>query len=218
MKANPTITVGIVEDNAALAASLRKIVESSPALQCVGVWRTGEEALAKAADVRPEVILMDINLPGISGIETTARVKVILPEVNILMVTVYADHDKIFQALKAGACGYLLKATSPPEVLVAIKDIVAGNAPMSPEIARRVVESFHPSVTVAHAAEAGDLDLSPRQMEVLKLIADGLSNKEIAAELELSFQTVQVHVRNIFEKLHVRSRTEAAMRYRDGKG
>lgn len=218
MKANPTITVGIVEDNAALAASLRKIVESSPALQCVGVWRTGEEALEKAADVRPEVILMDINLPGISGIETTARIKTILPEVNILMVTVYADHDKIFQALKAGACGYLLKATSPPEVLIAIKDIVSGNAPMSPEIARRVVESFHPSVTATHAAEPGDMDISPRQKEVLKLIADGLSNKEIAAELDLSFQTVQVHVRNIFEKLHVRSRTEAAMRYRDGKG
>src|SRR4051794_36940356 len=139
----PMTTIAIVEDNAGLGASLRRIVERTPNCQCVGVWRSGEEALAKVPAFRPDVVLMDIHMPGISGIEATARLKAEIPELQVIMVTVYADHDKIFDALKAGACGYLLKCSSPEEVRQAIVDVRRGGAPMSPEIARRVVEAFH---------------------------------------------------------------------------
>lgn len=135
--------VAIVEDNAALGASLRLLVESTAGLHCVGVWTSGEDALKKIDAFRPDVVLMDINLPGISGIETTARIKLQLPEIQVIMVTVYRDHDKIFAALKAGASGYLLKRSSPAEVRAAIEDVRTGGAPMSAEIARRVVEAFH---------------------------------------------------------------------------
>src|SRR3954464_13148997 len=136
-------SIAIVEDNAGLARSLRRIVESTPDCQCVGVWKSGEEAVAKVPAFKPDVVLMDIHMPGISGIEATAKLKAELPDLLIVMVTVYTDHDKIFDALKAGACGYLLKCSSPEEVRQAIFDVRKGGAPMSPEIARRVVEAFH---------------------------------------------------------------------------
>src|SRR4051812_32732258 len=210
-------TVGIVEDDPGLGSGLRRIVEGTPDCSCAGVWRTGEEALAKVPAFRPHVVLMDIHLPGISGIETTARLKAELPELLVIMVTVYRDHDKIFDALKAGACGYLLKRSSPAEVRQAILAVRQGGAPMSAEIARRVVEAFHRPRQAASGAQE-EINLSKRETEILDLLTQGLANKEIADRLGLSTETVRVHLKRIYDKLHVHSRTEAAMRYRDASG
>jgi DNA-binding NarL/FixJ family response regulator len=207
-------TIAIVEDNAGLGASLRRIVERTPGCQCVGVWQSGEDALAKVPAFCPDVVLMDIHLPGISGIEATRRLKAELPELLVIMVTVYADHDKIFDALKAGACGYLLKCSTPEEVRQAIVDVRKGGAPMSPEIARRVVEAFHQPM----AKESDAVKLSRRETELLDLLSEGLSNKEIADRMGLSVETVRAYLKRIYEKLHVRSRTEAALKYRTSSG
>jgi DNA-binding NarL/FixJ family response regulator len=204
-------SVAIVEDNPTVGTALRRIVEGTPTFTCVGVWRSAEDALAKIPAFRPNVVLMDIHLPGLSGIEATARLKRDLPELLVIMVTVYRDHDKIFDALKAGACGYLLKRSSPAEVRRALVDVREGGAPMSAEIARRVVETFH------RPARAADetAQLSKRETEILELLTQGLANKEIADRLGLSTETVRVHLKRIYDKLHVHSRTEAAMKYRD---
>jgi DNA-binding NarL/FixJ family response regulator len=207
-------TVAIVEDNAGLGAGLRRVVESMPDCQCVGVWGSGEDALVKVPAFRPDVVLMDINLPGISGIETTARLKAELPELLVVMVTVYRDHDKIFDALKAGACGYLLKRSSPAEIRQAILDVREGGAPMSAEIARRVVEAFHRPPAKAEET----VHLSKRETEILDLLSHGLANKEIADRLGLSIETVRVHLKRIYDKLHVHSRTEAVVKYRESTG
>lgn len=213
-----TIThVAIVEDNPALGGTLRKVVESDPSLRCIGVWSSAEDALKKIDAFRPEIVLMDINLPGMSGIEATARLKQHLPDVKVVMVTVYRDHDKIFSALKAGACGYLLKRSNPSEVRDAIHDVRTGGAPMSPEIARRVVEAFHQPSPRLQGGNTEDVKLSKRETEILELLCEGLANKEIADRLDISVETVRVHLKHIYEKLHVRSRTEAAMKFRDSK-
>ncbi len=203
-------TIAIVEDNPGIAAGLQRIVESTPECQCVGVWHSGEEALVKVPAFRPDVVLMDIHMPGISGIEATARLKEELPELQVIMVTVYRDHDKIFDALKAGACGYLLKRSSPDEVRRAIAEVRAGGAPMSAEIARRVVEAFYRPVVKGEAV----VKLSKRETEILELLTQGLTNKEIADRLGLSVETVRVHLRRTYDKLHVHSRTEAVVKYR----
>ncbi len=207
------IDVAIVEDNAALGASLRQLVESTDGLRCVGVWTSGEDALKKVDAFRPRVVLMDINLPGISGIEATAHIKQHFPDIQVIMVTVYRDHDKIFAALKAGASGYLLKRSSPAEVRAAIEDVCTGGAPMSAEIARRVVETFYQPVVEA----SEQINLSPRETEILEQLCDGLANKEIADKLDISVETVRVHLKHIYEKLHVRSRLEAALKYKSSK-
>lgn len=219
MSENPTepTDVAIVEDNSALGTSLRKIVESDPSLRCVGVWPSAEEALKKIDAFRPQVVLMDINLPGMSGVEATARIRQFLPDIKVIMVTVYRDHDKIFSALKSGACGYLLKRSTPAEVREAIHDVRTGGAPMSPEIARRVVEAFHMPLTRQSQEQAEEVKLSKRETEILELLCEGLANKEIADRLDISVETVRVHLKHIYEKLHVRSRTEAAMKYRDSR-
>ena len=203
-------TIAIVEDNAGLATGLRRIVERAPDCQCVGVWRSGEEALTKVPAFQPDVVLMDIHMPGMSGIETTARLKAEMPDLLVIMVTVYTDHDKIFDALKAGACGYLLKCSTPEEVRQAIVDVRRGGAPMSPEIARRVVEAFHRPLP----KEGEALKLSRRETELLEHLAEGLANKEIAERMGLSVETVRDYLKRIYDKLHVRSRTEAALKYR----
>ena len=209
------VDVAIVEDNAALGASLRKIVESASDFHCVGVWPSAEEALKKIDAFRPQVVLMDINLPKMSGIEATARIKRHLPDIQVIMVTVYRDHDQIFAALKAGASGYLIKRSTPEEVRQAIRDVRSGGAPMSAEIARRVVEAFHQPVPAANEIE--DVKLSKRETEILEHLTKGLANKEIADRLDISVETVRVHLRRVYEKLHVHSRTEAAMKFRDAK-
>jgi DNA-binding NarL/FixJ family response regulator len=207
--------VGVVEDNPALGAALEKIVDSEPGCRCVGVWTSAEKALAEIPQWRPDVVLMDIHLPGMSGIEATARLKRSAPELPVIMVTVYRDHDKIFQALKAGACGYLLKRSTPAEIRRAIVEVRAGGAPMSAEIARRVVEAFHGPAQAGFGEESA---LSKRQREILELLSTGLANKEIADRLGLSTETVRVHLKHIYDKLHVRCRTEAAAKYLSSGG
>lgn len=212
-KSSPT-QIAIVEDNAALGNGLRKVLESAEDFKCIGVWTSAEEALKKVDAFRPDVVLMDINLPGMSGIEATAQIKHYLPEIQVIMVTVYRDHDQIFAALKAGASGYLLKRSTPEELRQAIRDVRSGGAPMSAEIARRVVDAFHQPMK---SPGADAVKLSKRETEILELLTTGLANKEIAHRLEISVETVRVHLRRIYEKLHVHSRTEAAMKFRDAK-
>ena len=206
MSAVATISVGIVEDNAAVGASLQSIVECSQGLRFVGLWRSGNDALEKIGKVKPQVILMDINLPDISGIEVTARVKQALPETQVIMMTVFCDHETIFAALRAGASGYLLKRSSAAE----IRDALAGGAPMSPEIAHRVIGAFHqPAV-----GSGEEFDLSRREIDVLEKLSEGFENKEIAIRLGIALDTVRVHLRNVYKKLHVRTRTQAVLKFR----
>ncbi len=209
-----TIQVAIIEDNHALGESLQRVVESIPEAICMGVWSTAEEGLKKIDAFRPSIVLMDINLPGMSGIEATALLKRHLPEIQVIIVTVHREHEKIFDALKAGACGYLIKRSRAADVRQAILDVHNGGAPMSAEIARRVVEAFHDN-TPKSADEPEPVRLSQRETAVAQLIAEGLANKEIADRLGISTETVRGHLKNIYEKLHVRSRTEAAVKYLD---
>lgn len=206
------IKVAVIEDTPALGKLVRKIIDSMDGIETFGVWENAEDGLKAIENGGPDVILMDISLPGMSGIEATVRVKEKLPNVDVIILTVYDDNDKIFDALKAGASGYLLKNASPDELCRAIFDVRAGGAPMSAEIARLVVEAFH---RPASNKSSQAFNLSKRETEIVQLVAKGLANKEIAADLGISVETVRVHLKHIYEKLHVRSRTEAAMKYRD---
>lgn len=201
--------IAIVEDNAGISSAWERLLKAQPGLRCVGAFRSGTEALASLPDLLPDVVLMDINLPGLSGIECTARVKALLPRTAILIVTVHSDQDRVFQALQAGASGYLLKRTSSKELLTAIQDVLQGGAPMTGEIARKVIESFRQSASLPAASPA----LTARESEVLGLLARGYTDKEIAERLAISFDTARAHVKHIYEKLHVRSRTEATARF-----
>ena len=200
-------TVAIIEDNSTMSKMLAELIDSAPGYRCVCVCSTSKEALVEVPKHRPDVALMDIHLPDESGIVCTARLTEKLPGLQVIMVTVYKDIDLIFQALKAGACGYILKRFRPEEIIKAIAEVRAGGAPMTNEIARMVVQSFRtPSVE----PEAG---LTSRETELLELLAAGLSNKEIAQKTSITAGTVRNHLASIFQKLHVRCRTEAAAKY-----
>lgn len=206
----PMTKVAIVEDNATFRQYLAQLIERTPGHRCVCACATAEIALKEIPQHQPDVVLMDIHLPGESGIACTARLREKTPAVQVIMLTVYKDIKVIFQALKAGACGYVLKRSNEKEVLHAIAEVRAGGAPMTSEIARMVVRSF----LEPPAAPASDTaPLSPREMEILAQVAEGLSNKEIGARLHISFATVRTHLMHIYEKLHVRCRTEAAAKY-----
>ena len=202
--------VAIVEDSATLRQYLVELIGGTPGYTCVCACGSTEEALIEIPKNQPEVVLMDIHLPGESGIACTARLREKLPELQIIMLTVYKDIKMIFQALKAGACGYVLKRADEKEILAAIAEVRAGGAPMTSEIARMVVRSF---MEQAVAPPSGEAQLSAREMEILALLAEGLSNKEIGNQLHISFGTVRTHLMHIYEKLHVRCRTEAAAKY-----
>jgi DNA-binding NarL/FixJ family response regulator len=204
-----TTTVAIVEDNPRIRRSLQEWVDSAPEYHCVCTCGDAETALKEIPRLKPDVVLMDIHLPGESGIACTARLKSILPTIQVIVVTVYRDRDLLFQALKAGACGYLLKRSSPEELLRAIAEVRSGGAPMTGEIARMVVETFQKPVLEAPTL----LELSARETEILALVAKGQTNKQIGPALGISYDTVRAHLRKIYEKLHVRCRTEAVMKY-----
>jgi DNA-binding NarL/FixJ family response regulator len=206
--------VAIFEDNAAIREGLMEYVESDSACCCVCTCDTAEEALKLIPKHQPDIVLMDIQLPHQSGIECTAQLKQLLPNVQIIMVTVYEDTERIFKALRAGACGYLLKRCKPAELLSAIREVRQGGVPMSREIARKVIASFQEPVTTAAEVE----ELSPREREILELLASGFPNKEIASRVGLSDNTVRWHLRHVYEKLHVRSRTEAVLKFRTATG
>lgn len=203
--------VAIVEDNATLRHYLREFISSTPGHQCVCACASTEEALVEIPKHRPNVVLMDIHLPGESGIACTARLRQVMPDLQIIMLTVYKDIKMIFQALKAGACGYVLKRSDEAEILEAIAEVRAGGAPMTSEIARMVVRSFSDTPTTVPVNDTDQL--SAREMEILALIAEGCPNKEIASRLGISTATVRTHLMHIYEKLHVHCRTEAAAKF-----
>jgi DNA-binding NarL/FixJ family response regulator len=205
--------IAIVEDNRIIRESLMEFVQADPECECVCACTTVEEALRVIPKHKPEIVLMDIQLPDASGIECTAQLKQLLPAVQIIMVTVYEDTERIFRALRAGACGYLLKRCTPEDLLSAIREVRQGGAPMSREIARKVIASFREPLTAAEQVE----DLSPREREILELLADGFPNKVIADRLGLTDGTVRWHLRHVYHKLHVRSRTEAALKFRSAR-
>jgi DNA-binding NarL/FixJ family response regulator len=207
-------SVAIVEDDARTRETLRALIESTAALECAGEYASGEAALAGIPAHCPGVVLMDIGLPGLSGVETVARLKMKLPGLLVLMLMVYEDDDMVFQALRAGANGYLLKRRPAEAVLEAIQEVIAGGAPMSSSIARRVVQSFYSPRGLPGGQEP---HLTPREEEVLNLVARGLINKEIAAELGLGLETVRSYLKSIYDKLHAHGRAEAvAKSFREG--
>jgi DNA-binding NarL/FixJ family response regulator len=207
------ISVAIIEDDGGIREHLIQLLKQTDGFWIRGEFATAEAALKGIPKEPPDVVLMDINLPGLSGVECVRQLKQILPKVAVMMFTVYEDSDKVFAALEAGACGYLLKRTPPDKVLEAIREVYAGGAPMSSFIARKVVQSFHRAKSQRKAAK-----LSPREEEILCLVSKGLQNKEIAAKLSISKETVHVHLRNVYEKLQVNSRTEAVMKYMERPG
>ena len=199
--------IAIVDDNKVVRESLMEFVQADPEFKCVYSGATAEDALKHIPKLQPDIVLMDIQLPDASGIECTAGLKQLMPGVQIIMVTVYEDTERIYKALRAGACGYLLKRCSPVELVAAIREVQQGGAPMSREIARKVISSFQEPGNTAAEVEG----LSPREREILELVAAGHPNKQIAARVGLADGTVRWHLRHVYNKLHVRSRTVAAL-------
>lgn len=203
------IRVSIVEDDARIRESLIVLIDGVEGFRCVSAYENGEEALEDIPRKSPDVVMMDINLPGITGIECVRSLKAAHPAMQFIMLTVFEDTNAIFHSLQAGATGYLLKRTAPDQILAAIRDVQNGGSPMSSQIARKVVQSF---TAPAPAAEPA-LNLSPREEEILRAVAQGSRDKEIAERLFISVDTVHTHLRRIYEKLQVRSRTEAVVKY-----
>jgi DNA-binding NarL/FixJ family response regulator len=203
------IAVSIVEDDTPTRGILADWLRESDDFRCIGVHNNGESALAAVPEEKPSVVLMDINLPGISGIECVRRLKPQMPRTQFVMLTVYDDPEHIFKALTSGACGYLLKRVPRTELLAALKDVHVGGSPMSSNIARKVVQSFQRF----NSSALEDEDLSPREREVLELLARGYLYKEISDALHISVPTVNTHIRHIYEKLHVRSRSQAVAKF-----
>jgi DNA-binding NarL/FixJ family response regulator len=204
-------TICIVEDDAGLRESIFNFIEGSAGFKCLGAFASAEEALAAIPRLKPAVVLMDINLPGINGIQCVRELKQAIPEIQTMMLTVYENSDRIFEALAAGACGYLLKSTPPEKLLEAIEDIQNGGSPMSSHIARKVVQAFQSTARKTPLIE----QLSTREQQVLELLSKGCAYKQIADEMDLSMGTIRTYIRRIYEKLHVNCRTEAVVKYLD---
>lgn len=198
------ILVVIVEDIKEIREGLQLLIDSSEGFACYKTYAAAEEAINELPVICPDVVLMDINLPGISGIEAVRKLKPKCPGTQFIMSTVYEDDDNIFESLKAGANGYLLKKTAPEKILDAIAEVHIGGSPMNSRIARKVIASFQ------HKNSIDEVDiLTPKEKEILKALAKGLRYKEIADEMKISIETVRSHARKIYEKLQVQSRTEA---------
>jgi len=197
--------VAIVEDDKGLREQLQRILDRASEVECVGAYASAEKALEEIPKLQPDVVLMDIRLPGMSGIECVGKLKEILPDLQILIVTVYEDNERIFKALRSGASGYIVKSGPPEALLEAIADVSQGGSPMSTHIARKVVQHFHMTGPAAEPEEK----LSPREQEVLDLLAAGYIYKEIGDKLECATETVRTHVKHVCQKLHVKNRVEA---------
>lgn len=204
------INVSIVEDNDQLRKTLARVLNRSEGFECVSDYANAEDALAELPKKNPNVVLMDINLPGMNGVECVRKLKQAAPQIQVMMLTVYEDTDNIFAALAAGASGYMLKRTATPELLESIREVHRGGSPMTAHIARMVVSSFQKS---AAAAASATEDLSPREREVLDCLSQGFLYKEIAEKLGISYETVHTYIRRIYEKLQVRTRTEAVAKF-----
>lgn len=203
------VRVSLVEDDDQARKIVARWLQESPGFSCVSEHGSGENALDHLPAAKPDIVLMDINLPGISGVECVRRLKTIIPTCQFVMVTVYENSDHLFNALRAGASGYLLKTTPFPELLEALRSVNAGGAPMTGSIARKLVQHFQDPAPNAD----NSLALSPREHQVLELLSQGCLYKEIASLLKISIPTVNTHIRNIYEKLHVRSRGQAVAIY-----
>lgn len=203
------ITVAIVEDNEKIRDGLAMLIDGSDGFSCTATYESAEDALRHLPGHPAHVVLMDIQLPHMSGIECVARLKEIQPDVQVMMLTVFEDDERVFKSLVAGATGYVLKRTPPAELLECIRQLHEGGSPMSYQIARKVVQAFQQTGKSPKETE----NLTDREMEVLSLVAKGYQDKEIAGSLFLSIKTVRTHLRNIYQKLHVRSRTEAVLKY-----
>jgi DNA-binding NarL/FixJ family response regulator len=204
------IKIAIVEDDLRFRHSLRRVIESKPGLDCIAEYGTAAETLKRIARDLPEVVLMDLNLPDASGADVTAHIKSQLPDISVVILTVYNDADHIFKALRAGADGYLLKQATATEILEAIAEAHRGGAPMTSEIARKVIAAFHEPKPAPVATEA----LAPREREILELVANGYANKEIADKLTITLSTVCWYLHEIYKKLHVQSRVQAVNKLR----
>jgi DNA-binding NarL/FixJ family response regulator len=203
------ISVSIVDDEKKLCKSIATFLNGSTGFRCLSIYGSAEAALKHLPTDNPDVVLMDINMAGMNGIECVKRLKALAPQIQILMLTVYENTEQIFKALAAGATGYLLKRLEPEELLQAVRDVHAGGSPMSNSIARKVVASFQ------EANAAGDQKnlLTEREQAVLDCLAQGLAYKQIGDQLNISINTIRTHLRHIYEKLHVQSRTEAVAKY-----
>jgi DNA-binding NarL/FixJ family response regulator len=200
-----SITISIVEDLVEVREGLNQFISLNTAFKVVGTFRTAEEAVMEIPKLRPNIVIMDINLPGMNGIECIRKLKEKTPATQFMMFTVYENDEKVFEALKAGASGYLLKNTGLVQMISSLKELHEGGSPMSSNIARKLVSVFHQQGKVASEVES----LSPRENEVLLLLSDGLLYKEIADQLSISIATVRQHIHKIYDKLHVENRTEA---------
>jgi DNA-binding NarL/FixJ family response regulator len=198
------IKVAIVEDVKDIREGLQLLINSNDSFSCSNTFSTAEEILAQLPKDLPDVVLMDIQLPGISGIEAVKKLKVKYPAVQFIMSTIYEDNESIFESLKAGATGYLLKKTIPSKILEAITEVYDGGSPMSAQIARKVIAAFQKKNPIDESSE-----LTPKEKEILKALSKGLRYKEIAFEMQISMDTVRTHVRHIYEKLQVQSRMDA---------
>ncbi len=207
------IKIALVEDQPNVRESWIKLINSFPDFSCICACSTGEEALRMIPQEPPDVVLMDIFLPRMSGIECTVRLKALLPQTQIVILTAMDDQELVFLALEAGADGYLLKRTKPADLRTALLDVLGGGAPMTSQIARRVIESFRQKAKIRDES----VRLSVREEQILVLLSQGYSNKLIADKLELSIDTVCSHLKHVFTKLHVSSRTEAVVRYMASK-
>jgi DNA-binding NarL/FixJ family response regulator len=214
MRDTKIVNVAIVEDDERFRRTLARWIGSTEGLHCSGSFGSAEEALKIIPGSNSDVVIMDINLPNMSGIECVRRLRAQQLKLQIVVLTAYEDSDLIFKALQAGAHGYLLKRSSPDRILEAIIEVSRGGAPMSTSIARKVVQSFQTPVL----SPKDQVNLTPREEEILGGVARGLINKEIADELSISVETIRVHLKNIYEKLHVRCRTEAALKVYEREG
>jgi len=201
--------VAIVEDDQGLSEQLARILKTAPDVKCVGIYESAEAALEALPSVKPDIVLMDIRLPKMSGIECVARLKEMMPSVQIIMVTVYEDSEKIFCALRSGASGYLVKSGPPEKLLEAIQDVTLGGSPMSPHIARKVVQHFRIFGPMAKEEER----LSPREREVLDMLAAGYIYKEIGEKLKIASETVRTNVKHICHKMQVKNKMEALAKH-----
>jgi DNA-binding NarL/FixJ family response regulator len=207
------ISVSIVEDNDKLRATLAKVIGRAEGFRFASDYANAEDALADLPKVKPDVVLMDINLPGMNGVECVRKLKVLLPQTQVMMLTVYEDTQNIFNALAAGANGYLLKRSPTKELIAAIHEVKRGGSPMTTHIARLVVQSFQKTAVAAQPADKNLSELSEREQQVLDLLAQGLIYKEIADKLDIGYETVHTYIRRIYEKLQVRTRTEAVAKF-----
>jgi DNA-binding NarL/FixJ family response regulator len=204
------VRVALVEDNSKLRQSLAALLNSTEDLECVRACADGEEALRVLPSVGPGIVLMDIHLPVMSGIECVARLTAALPAVRIVMLTAFESSEEIFDSLAAGAHGYLLKSASPAQLLDSVREVAAGGSPISGSVARKLVEFFRqPPAAAPGSVEA----LAPREREVLKLLAEGCPYKEIATAMQVSLGTIRTYIERIYQKLHVHSRTEAVVKF-----